>query len=368
MTHDLAPRLAEVLTGYCRPIQPGDYVVIRSNTLAAEFIPALFTAILQRGGHPSLALDLPELDELFLLHASDAQLDFIDPAAQTRLERADVLLSIWAPENPHALTAIPPERMVRAQQGQAPLRQMYLQRVDDDSLRWNICAWPTEAAAQQAHMSARAYREFVYRAAGLHQPDPVAYWTGFRERQARLQAWLADKSHVEVRGPGIALTLEYARRHWRSSYGERNFPDGEIYTAPVEDSVNGRVAFSFPTYYGGREVSGAVLTFKDGLCVEATAERGEDFLLSQLDLDAGARRLGEFAIGTNWGVDRVTGNTLFDEKMGGTIHMALGNGYVQTGSQNKSAIHWDMVHDMRDGGEIWIDGTLFYRAGEFMVE
>lgn len=368
MTYDLAPKLAQVVTGYCRPIQRGDYVVIRASTAAEEFITPLFEAVVQRGGNPHLLLSMPGLHELYVREASDEQFQFVDPATLTAFEKADVLLSVYAIENPKALSGIPAERIARAMHGQSQIRQVYINRVNDDSIRWNICAWPTESGAQQAGMGYHEYRAFVYRAAGLDQDDPVAYWTAFRDRQARLQQWLSDKNHVEVRGPGIDLSFDFNRRHWRSSYGERNFPDGEIFTAPVEDSVNGHVAFSFPTYYGGREVSGVQFTFKDGLIVQASAERGEDHLLAQMDTDAGAKQLSEFAIGTNWGVDRVTGDTLFDEKMGGTVHMALGNGYKQTGSQNESAIHWDMVHDMREGGEIWVDGTLFYRAGEFMVE
>jgi aminopeptidase len=188
-----------------------------------------------------------------------------------------------------------------------------------------------------------------------------------REQQLRLTAWLNGKNHVEVRGPGIDLSYDFTGRPWCSSHGELNLPDGEVYSSPIEDSVNGQVAFNFPARYQGREVSGVRLVFKDGRVVEASAEKGEDYLFSQLDLDEGARRLGEFSIGTNRGIQQYTGETLFDEKIGGTIHMALGNSYTETGGQNKSAIHWDMIHDLRSGGQILIDGEPFFRNGKFVV-
>jgi aminopeptidase len=212
-----------------------------------------------------------------------------------------------------------------------------------------------------------AYTRFIYEACALHLPDPVAYWTNLRDRQLKLVEYLKDKREVLVKGPGIELRFNFEGRLWASAHGNENFPDGEIYTGPVEDSVNGYVRFNLPTIYGGHEVTGVYLVFRDGAVVEASADKGEDFLLSQLDADEGARRLGEFAIGTNDGIQEVTGSTLFDEKIGGTIHMALGQSYPETNGVNESAVHWDMVHGMKDGGEIHIDGKLFYQAGEFKV-
>jgi len=216
-------------------------------------------------------------------------------------------------------------------------------------------------------MGLRAYEDFVYRACGLDQPDPVAYWIAFRDKQERLVAWLADKKHAEVRGPGIDMSFDFQDRLWVSCHGALNFPDGEIFTSPVEDSVNGTVEFNFPSVYQGFEVDGVKLRFENGVAVEASASKGEAFLLSQLDTDAGGRRLGEFAIGTNMGVQQLTRSILFDEKIGGSIHMALGRSYAEAKGLNQSAIHWDMVHNMKDGGEIVIDGELFYRSGEFLV-
>ncbi|MBN1679035.1 MAG: aminopeptidase [Anaerolineae bacterium] len=367
MIADFAPRLARVLTEYCRPVQKGDLVMITSTTEAEPLILALYEAVLKRGGNPVVRLQLPGLTELYMTHATEEQFDFLDPSLMTLVNAADVYLYVDAPTNTKAMATFDAERLARLQQGRRPYIERYLERCADDDLRWNITAWPTQAAAQDAEMGLLAYSEFMVHAFGLDRDDPVAYWTAFRDRQARLVDWLAGKEHAEVRGPGIDLAFNFAGRTWINSHGVRNFPDGEIFTSPVEDSVNGSVAFNLPSVYGGRELGGVRLELKDGVVVEASAAKDEAYLLSQLHIDAGARRLGEFAIGTNEGIDRFTRSILFDEKMGGTIHMALGESIAVAGGVNKSAIHWDMVHAMRDGGEILIDGELFYQNGAFVV-
>ena len=367
MTADFAPRLARVLTEYCRPVKPGDAVLINTTTAAAPLVEALVEAVLRRGGYPMTRVHLPNLTEIVMLGASDEQLDFIDPGAMAQLERADILYTILADENTKNLATIDPARLARRQQGQRPYIERYLARCDDDSLGWNITAWPTQGAAQDAEMGLVTYREFCYRACGLDRDDPVAHWITLRDRQSRLVDWLAGRRRVEVRGPGIELTFSIEGRTWVNCHGIRNFPDGEIFTCPVEDSVNGSVAFNLPTVDQGQELHGVRLVFREGVVVEASAEKGDDHLRAQLDLDAGARRLGEFAIGTNDGIDRFTRNILFDEKMGGTLHMALGRSAGGAGGVNQSAIHWDMVHGMRDGGEIRVDGELLYHNGEFAL-
>ena len=367
MLDDFAPKMAAVITGYSVGIKEGDYVYITAPTTAAPLLEALYEAILQRGGHPQLRLSLPGLQELFFRHASDAQLAFLPPTEEAWINAVDVYMVIEAIDNTKALAGTDPAKLAKSQQAISPVADTFYRRLGAGEMRYHLTLWPTAASAQQAEMGLHAYREFVYKACALDQPDPVAYWTAFRERQERLAAWLDGKTHAEVRGPGIDLSFDFGGRRWVSCHGTLNFPDGEIFTGPVEDSVNGRVAFSYPSLYMGKEVSGVTLTFKDGLVVEASAEKGEDHLLAQLEVDEGARRLGEFAIGTNMGIQQYTGNTLFDEKIGGTIHMALGRSIPESGGVNESTVHWDIVHGMQDGGEIWIDGELFYRAGQFMV-
>lgn len=367
MKADFAVKLAAVLTGYCRPIQEGDYVLIRATTAAEPLVEALYEAVLERGGHPHAMIDLPNLLEILIEHAGEAQMNWIDPALRTALAEADVSFAIFSHHNTHQLGAVEPARLARFQKGQRPLRKLYLDRCRTDDLRWNVSAWPTQAAAQDANMGFLAYADFIYKACGLHHDDPVAYWTAFRERQDRLVAWLRGKHQVAVQGPGIDLSFGVEGRTWINSHGVRNFPDGEIYTCPIEDSVNGYVEFNYPTIFAGREVDGVKLMFEDGRVVKASARLGEDYLLSRLDVDDGARRLGEFAIGTNQGIQQFTRSTLFDEKIEGTIHMALGENPGDTGGVNTSLIHWDMVHNMREGGQILVDGALFYDSGRFMT-
>lgn len=368
MYDDFASRLAQVVTEFSMPVQKGDLVMISATTEAEPLIAALYEAILRRGGHPFTMIGLPNLGEISYRVASDEQLEYANPIMLDVINRIDVLYSILAPFNTKELSTIDPARIARRQKAQAPFIQRYFERSGDGSLRWNICAWPNQSAAQDAGMGLLAYTDFVYKACALDQPDPVAHWTDLRARQDRLIRWLDGKKHVEVHGPGIDLTLSLEGRQWINSWGNHNFPSGEIFTCPVDDSANGHVEFSFPTVFGGRLVSGVKLTFKDGRVVEASADKGEDFLLKQLDLDEGARRLGEFAIGTNYGIQQFTGSILFDEKIGGTMHLALGESFKEAHGVNHSQVHWDMVHEMKHGGTITIDGELFYQNGQFVIE
>jgi aminopeptidase len=368
MYNDFAPRLARVLTEYSTPVRKGDLVIIWGGLVSLELVEALQYEVLQKGGHLSTQLNTPSWAEMFYRHASDEQLKYVDPIVKAAFENVDILYSIRGATNTKMLAGIDPARMQLNQRASKPLMDIYNKREAAGDLRWTISGWPTMANAQEAEMGFLEYQEFVYKACGLHHEDPVAYWREFKDKQAKLVEWLKGKKQVEVRGPGVELSLSVEGRGWISAHGEKNFPDGEIFTCPVEDSVNGHVEFSYPSVYGGRLVEGVQLTFKDGKVVEACAEKGEDYLYSQLDADEGSRFLGEFAIGTNMGIRRFTREILFDEKMGGTIHLALGRGFPQIGGKNDSVVHWDMVHDMMQGGEVLVDGELFYRAGEFMVE
>jgi aminopeptidase len=375
MTKNLAYELAKILTEYSSPVQPGEYVTIVGNsTTSARLIEALVEAVLKRGALPNVQAaaligpDYSDYFELYLREVTDEQLDRLDSTVMHWVNQSDALFFVKAPANTKALSSIDPARVGRWRKTLQPFSSRYLERYAAQELRWTVVGWPTPAAAQTAEMGSRDYEEFVYRACGLDQPDPVKHWQNFRAMQERLVAWLAGKKHAEVKGPGINLSFEFEARPWISCHGELNFPDGEIFTSPVEDSVTGTVEFNYPCVYLGSEVDGVKVRFENGVAVEATATKNEAFLLSQLNVDPGARRLGEFAIGTNMGVPVMTRSILFDEKIGGSIHMAFGRSYEESKGQNESAIHWDMVHNMKDGGEIRIDGTLFYKSGEFMVK
>jgi aminopeptidase len=368
MTIDFAPKLARVITEYSTEIKQGDFVVIIGSPKAIPLINALFEAVLKRGGHPTTVIGLPSLTEILVETGDEKQLEFINPAQKLIYEEADVIMQIEAPTNMKLLAQADPAKLAIMQKASGPVLQRLIERIGEESIRWVMMPWPTDAIAQQTEMGTRAYAEFLYRACGLHHEDPVAYWQGVQDRQLRLVEYLSDKSHAEVRGPGIELSFDFEGRSWVSAHGKLNFPDGEIFTCPIENSVQGQVSFNLPTFYVGKEMAGVELEFKDGDVTSAKAVKGEGFLLANLDLDEGARRLGEFAIGTNFGVDRVTGSTLLDEKIGGSIHMALGAAAPGTGGENASQIHWDMVHDMKDGGEIEIDGEMIYKQGEFLID
>ena len=240
-------------------------------------------------------------------------------------------------------------------------------RAQTKDLRWVLTQYPCSALAQEANLSLRDYEDFVYKATFADQDDPVGAWQQLHDEQQRFIDWIAGKKQVEIKGPNVDLSLSIENRTFINSDGESNMPSGEIFTGPVEESVNGWIKFSYPAIAYGREVEGVELEFKEGKVVSAKAEKNQEFLLTMLETDAGASYLGEFAIGTNYGIQQFTKSILYDEKIGGTIHVALGNGYPETGSKNESGIHWDMICDMRQDSEIRVDGALFYKDGVFQV-
>ncbi len=367
MTDTRIEKLADVLIDYSLEIREGDFFLINSPPVAASLVEALYIRALKRGAFPVVDVQLPHLAELYLKHASNAQLDWVSPVARMLMERVDARFSILADTNTRSLTNTDPEKQMRRAKATGDLSGLMMERAAAGSLRWSLTLFPTEAFAQDADMSLAEYEAFVYGAGLLHEPDPVAAWRRQGVEQQRLVDWLHGKETVRVTGPDTDLTVSIKDRIFINAEGKRNFPDGEIFTGPVEDSANGRVRFTYPANLNGREITDIRLTFRDGAVVEAHAAQGQEYLDRLLDTDAGARRLGEFAFGTNFGITRFTKNTLFDEKIGGTMHMALGRSYPDTGGRNESAIHTDIVCDLRQGGEIHVDGQLFARDGKYVV-
>jgi aminopeptidase len=361
-------KVADVLVRYSTQVRPDDLVMIHLyDPLAEPLALAVEKHVLEAGGYPVFLMEPTGAEEVFFAHAGERQLDRIDPMKQWLMENIDVRMALRGPSNTRALSNVDPAAMARYRRTNSPIMQRFMERQGRGELRWVVAQHPTRASAQDADMSLREYEDFIYGACMAHLDDPVAYWEKKGEEQQRLVDWLKGKDRVEVRGEHIDLTLSIKRRTFINACGEHNFPDGEIFTGPVEDSVNGWVRFSYPAIYNQRGVEGVELRFENGRVVEATAEKGEDYLNSVLDTDEGARTLGEFAIGTSDGIQQFTRNILFDEKIGGTVHMAVGAGYPDTGSTNESSVHWDMICDMRSGGEIVVDGELFYKDGEFQV-
>jgi aminopeptidase len=361
-------KLAEMLVDYSVAIKPGDKVLIEGPAIAAPLIQAVYLKTLQAGGLPMLMASIPEVRQILYRHGSDEQLQFVPEPYKLALETFDVAISIMAEENTKAMNSIDPSRMVIRRKATAELNHRYLERAARGELRWTLTLFPTQAYAQDAEMSLDEYEDFVYNACMPDMENPVGYWKKVSSRQARIIEWLKGKQNVHVIGPETDLHLSIAGRPFINCDCKENVPDGEIFTGPVEDSVEGQVYFSYPTIYNGREVTGVRLWFEKGKVVRASAEKNEDFLLKTLDTDEGSRYVGEFAIGTNEGINRFTGEILFDEKIGGSFHMALGEGYPESGSKNQSGLHWDMICDLRRGGEIRVDGLQFYKNGKFVID
>jgi len=363
-------RLTTVILDYTTRVKEGDLVAICGHTPGEPLISALYRQSLQRGAHVHLLLHLPDEEEIFFRYASDAQLDFVSPIKRYIYEQFDVLIYVCAEANTKACTNIDPAKQSRGQYAYREVIQRHLERSAAGECRGCVTLFPTQAYAQDTEMSLSEFEDFVYRATFVvdGEGDPVARWQELSRRQQQLVDWLKDKQEVQLLGPETELTLSIAGRKFINCDGsDWNMPDGEIFTSPVETAVNGHVRFTYPACECGREVEDVRLWFEGGKVVRATAGKNEAFLHAMLDTDEGARRLGEFAFGLHPGIQRFTKNILFDEKIGGTVHMALGAALPETGGINQSAIHWDMICDLRHGGEVYVDGTLFAKDGEVII-
>jgi aminopeptidase len=352
---------AALLCDYCLDVQEREQVLVRSTTLAAPLLLALQGEILRRGAWPLLRVEVPGEASSFYANARDELLDDHAPLALTEAKKTDKVLSIQATADPRELAETDPARIARAARARRPIREATL------SKRWCTTLWPTPALAAQAQMSEDEYRAFVQRALFLNQLDPARSWGELRAFQDRLIERLAKADELHLEAEGTDLTLNVKGRIWVNSDGRRNMPSGEVFTGPVETSANGTVRFTVRSAPSGVDVDGVELTFSDGEVTNARADRGNEYLQAALATDGGARRLGEIGIGTNFGIDRPTGTILFDEKIGGTVHLALGRSYPETGGKNKSALHWDLICDLRSGGSLSADGELVQANGRFVV-
>jgi aminopeptidase len=369
LTDTSIQKFAQILVDHSTEVQHGDRVGITTTTVAEPLVRALYEKILERGGYPHILMDFPGQDELFFEYANDDQLEYVPLFHKMAFEEFDVLIKIRAETNTRALASIDPARQAQRQKAMFSLIQVQLRRGADKSLRWVSTLYPTNAYAMEADMGLEDYQDFVFRAMHVDDgtPDPVAHWQSVKTKQQRIIERIEGHDLVELQGPNVEVSLSIKGRTFMNACGEHNMPDGEIYTGPVEDSVNGWVKYTYPAMTQGRIVDGIELKFESGKVIEASAIENEPFLLKMLDTDPGSRFVGEFAIGTNFEIDRFTKSILFDEKIGGTFHMALGAGYPETGSLNRSDIHWDMICDLREDSEIRVDGELVYRNGEFEV-
>jgi aminopeptidase len=360
-------RMAQVLVHYSLEVQPGQLVAVMAGVEAIPLVREVYREILRADAYPEVQLKMDDADEIYLKEANDEQLNFVSPLKRLINERFDRLLYIDADTNTRRVSRIDPKRSAQVRKAHEETMTTWSQRAARGDMRWCYTQYPTNAYAQNANMSLEDYWVFMSNACLLNESDPLASWQALSERHRKLTEWLQGRKQVRILGKDTDLTLSIEGRTFLTCDGHMNFPDGEIYTGPVEDSAQGTIRFALPSSYDGHPVDDILLRFERGRVMEAQAAAGGGFLLDMLDLDEGARCIGEFAFGTNYGVREATRNTLFDEKIGGTLHMALGRSYPESGGLNVSALHWDMVCDLREEGEVWVDGELFLRNGQYIL-
>ena len=358
-------KYADLLVNYCLELQPGQRVHIHSTTLAEPLVREVYRSALKAGALPEVTLDFRERNRIFMDIASDRQLSSVSPLTEHIISEFDATLYIRAPFNLREEGSVDPEKRKLRSSAMSGVNQIFSKRTAEGSLVRSLCQYPTLASAQEAGMSLEEYQDFVYSACHLYSDDPAADWLNIRNEQQRYVDHLNEVQQISYKGPKTDITFSVEGRTWINSDGRVNMPSGEVFSGPVEESVNGVVYFDYPAIYLGREVRGVTLEVEQGEVKKWSADIGQSVLDEVMQLD-GARYFGEVAIGTNYNIQRATKNILFDEKIGGTIHMAVGQSYIQTGGKNKSVIHWDLISDMTDG-EIYADNQLIYEKGKFTI-
>ena len=363
MNADVVTAWADLLVDYCLQVRPGESIVIGSDWEGRPLVEACYRALVLREANPLVRLDLPGLAEFFLERATDAQLAHVPPTAVYEAQSVDARIRIAAESvgHAHAMSRVDPRRQAALDRARDPIRKAAREK------RWVLTQYPTNAYAADADMSLEDYEAFVTSAMFLDRPDAVAEWKELGRRQAGLVSFMSGVESIRIEADGTDLSLSVAGRTWINSDGRRNMPSGEIFTGPVETSARGRVRCGFPVRRDGRVLRGIELEFEGGNVVNAEAAEGKEYLLAMLDLDQNARRVGELGLGLNSGIDRFTGSILFDEKIGGTVHVALGQSYPETGGINASALHWDLIVDTRAGGRITADGVTVMEDGVWRV-
>jgi aminopeptidase len=359
--------LARILVQHSAKVEKGDVCTIEGESAAEPLLLAVYEEVLKAGGNPIFAMSAEGQSHVLFAHASDEQLEWVSPTATWAVEKADVRFAVMASTNNRELSRVPPEKQQLRQAARKDLMKTAMERSAAGEYRWALTLYPTNAYAAEAGMSLPEFEDFYYGACLATEPDPVAAWQQTSKETERLAEWIQGRKEVRVTGDGTDLKLGIEGRTFIAAGGKHNMPDGEFFTGPIEDSAEGEVTFHLPATYAGREVSGVRFRFESGKVVDASAERGEDFLIKMLDTDEGSRRLGELGIGTNYGITDGTGEILLDEKIGGTVHLAVGASYPDTGGVNESAVHWDMICDLRKGGRIEVDGELLQEDGRFVV-
>ena len=359
-------KYARLLVEYCLEIRENDKTYIRSSTLAEPLVREVYKAVLQAGGIPEVELSFREKNKIFLTEANQTQLAYIPTLFEKAMAEFDAYLVIRAPYNLREDQSVSSEKRLKRSENLKPSLNTYFKRTAEGDMKRSLCQYPTNASAQEAGMSLSEYENFVYRACHLFADDPAGEWRSIRQKQQQIVDFLNQKDQIRYHCNGTDIKFSVNNRTWINSDGRSNMPSGEVFTGPIEDSVSGVVHFNYPSIYMGREVSGITLWVENGEVIKWEAEKGAE-VLNEVFKIKGARHFGEVAIGTNYNIQQATKNILFDEKIGGTIHMAVGQSYLQTGGKNESSIHWDMISDMKDGGVIYADDEKIYENGKFII-
>jgi aminopeptidase len=369
VTDPRVAKLADLLINYSLELQPGDVVRLDGGTVCAPLLRELYREALRAGALPRTRVEVEGIDVIAVNEASEEQLAYVSEIDRFEVENVSAIVTVWADRNTRALSQADPARVSKKIAARRQLTNRFWERIDEGKARWVGTRFPTEAHAQDAEMSLAEYEDFVYAACHVQAgEDPVAHWRSVSAELTARADELNTYTDFRIVGPDTDLRVNVAGREWLAADGKLNMPDGEIFTSPVETETEGEIRFSFPAIFQGRGVDDVRLRFERGKVVQAEAANGNDFLQSLLEMDEGARILGEVAFGRTYEIDRVTRDILFDEKIGGTMHFALGSSFKQLGGKNESGLHWDMICDLRADGEVYADGELVWRAGTFLHE
>lgn len=359
MTDVRTQKLAQTLAKYCIYAQEGEVIGITAPPAAEPLVVPLYEELLKRKALPVIRMTPEGCTAATLRSAKPDFYHTINPAEKALVSKLDASIRIEASTNTRALSSANPKK-------QAALTKRMRSLMKSAKIsKWSITLFPTPAYAQDADMSLEEFENFVYGATFSTEDNPPAAWRALARKQGRLIAKLEGAENVRIVGPGTDLSFSIKGRTFVNSDGKRNMPSGEVFTGPVESSAEGYIEYDYPVCHNGREVEGIRLVFKKGKVVEATATKNQAYLRAMLDMDKGARYLGELGIGTNFQIQQFVKTILFDEKIGGTVHLALGQSYPETGGTNKSSLHWDMIKDLRKGGELIIDGKIIQKDGKF---
>ena len=352
--------LARTMADYCLDAQPREAFAINASEAASPLVEALHEELLRKGAWSHIKMMPDASSGAVFREGHDHHFDEVSPVEKAIVDKLAGTAAIYSSRNTRAMSGIDPDLQARLAKSSRPLKNKLLKK------KWTLTLFPTDAYAQDAEMSLRDFEDFVYSATFSDEAHPVKAWQNLKKKQDHLISKLEGAEEVQIIGPGTDLRMSIKGRTFINSAGTHNMPSGEVFTGPVEDSVEGEIVYDYPVVNQGREIDGIRLVFRKGKVVEATATKNEDFLLGMLEMDPGAKRIGELGIGTNFKIQRFIKTILFDEKIGGTIHLALGASYTETGGKNKSALHWDMIKDLRKGGELRIDGKAIQKDGKFL--